>query len=131
VRLLKDIIVRAGTPPGEGQYFDKQQRAQVTSPRFVRAFELARGAPPGLDARVEVWFNDWAEMLKRGRLATEMSGGWMAGQMANWVAPGTAGKWRVAQLPENTFWPTAAPTTPSRAARRRRRSSSPGSSSRR
>lgn len=104
VRLLKDIIVRGGTPPGEGQYFDQQGRAQVTSPRFVRAFELARKVRQlGLDARVEVWFNDWAEMLKRGRLATEMSGGWMAGQMANWVAPGTAGKWRVAQLPENTY----------------------------
>lgn len=104
VRLLKDIIVRAGTPPGEGQFFDNQGRAQVTSPRFARAFELARQVRrQGLDARVEVWFNDWAEMLKRGRLATEMSGGWMAGQMANWVAPGTAGKWRVAQLPENTF----------------------------
>lgn len=104
VRLLKDIIVRAGTPPGEGQFFDNEQRPQITSPRFVRAFELARKVrKQGLDARVEVWMNDWAEMLKRGRLATEMSGGWMAGQMANWVAPGTAGKWRVAQLPENTF----------------------------
>jgi multiple sugar transport system substrate-binding protein len=104
VRLLKDMVVRAGTPAGEGQYFDRQGRAQVTSPRFVRAFELARQVrQQGLDARVEVWFNDWAEMLKRGRLATEMSGCWMAGQMANWVAPGTAGKWRVAQLPENTF----------------------------
>lgn len=104
VRLLKDIIVRAGTPPGEGQFFDNQGRAQVTSPRFVRAFELAQQVRrQGLDARVEVWFNDWAEMLKRGRLATEMSGGWMAGQMANWVAPATAGKWRVAQLPENTY----------------------------
>ncbi len=104
VRLLKDMVVRAGTPAGEGQYFDRQGRAQVTSPRFVRAFELARKVrQQGLDARVEVWFNDWAEMLKRGRLATEMSGCWMAGQMANWVAPGTAGKWRVAQLPENTF----------------------------
>lgn len=104
VRLLKDIIVRAGTPPGEGQFFDHQGRAQVTSPRFVRAFELARRVrQQGLDARVEVWFNDWAEMLKRGRLATEMSGCWMAGQMANWVAPQTAGKWRVAQLPENAY----------------------------
>ena len=104
VRLLKDIIVRAGTPPGEGQFFDNQGRAQVTSPRFVRAFELAQQVrKQGLDARVEVWFNDWAEMLKRGRLATEMSGCWMAGQMANWVAPGTAGKWRVAQLPENAY----------------------------
>ncbi|MFG6442039.1 ABC transporter substrate-binding protein [Roseateles sp. LKC17W] len=104
VRLLKDMVVRAGTPPGEGQFFDAQGRAQITSPRFVRAFELARKVrQQGLDARVEVWFNDWAEMLKRGRLATEISGCWMAGQMANWVAPGTAGKWRVAQLPENTF----------------------------
>lgn len=104
VRLLKDIVVRAGTPPGEGQFFDNQQRAQVTSPRFVRAFELAQKVRRnGLDARVEVWFNDWAEMLKRGRLATELSGGWMAGQLANWVAPGTAGKWRVAQLPEKTY----------------------------
>jgi len=104
VRLLKDIIVRGGTPPGEGQFVDNQGRAQITSPRFVRAFELAKKVRQlGLDARVEVWQNDWAEMLKRGRLATEMSGGWMAGQMANWVAPGTAGKWRVAQLPENTY----------------------------
>lgn len=104
VRLLKDVIVRGGTPPGEGQFFDHQQRPQITSARYVRAFELAKKVRRlGLDARVEVWFNDWAEMLKRGRLATEISGGWMAGQMANWVAPGTAGKWRVAQLPENTF----------------------------
>lgn len=104
VRLLKDIVVRAGTPPGEGQFFDDQQRPQITSPRFVRAFELARKVrQQGLDARVEVWQNDWAEMLKRGRLATEMSGAWMAGQMANWVAPGTAGKWRVAQLPEGAY----------------------------
>ncbi len=104
VRLLKDIIVRGGTPAGEGQFVDNQGRAQITSPRFVRAFELAKRVRQlGLDARVEVWQNDWAEMLKRGRLATEMSGGWMAGQMANWVAPNTAGKWRVAQLPENTY----------------------------
>ncbi|MGM9483455.1 ABC transporter substrate-binding protein [Roseateles sp. NT4] len=104
VRLLKDIIVRGGTPAGEGQFFDNQGRPQITSPRFVRAFELAQKVRrQKLDARVEVWFNDWAEMLKRGRLATELSGGWMAGQMANWVAPQTAGKWRVAQLPENTF----------------------------
>ena len=46
----------------------------------MRAFELARKVRQlGLDARVEVWLNDWAELLKRGRLATEISGGWMAG----------------------------------------------------
>ena len=52
---------------------------------------------------MEAWTGDWAEGLKRGLLATELSGAWMVGQLANWVAPNTRGLWRVAQLPENTF----------------------------
>ena len=103
-RLVKDIVARAGVPVGDGIYFDAQQRPQLTSPRFVRAFELARRVrQEKLDARVDIWFNDWAESLKRGKLATEMSGCWMAGQLANWVAPKTAGQWRVAQLPGDSY----------------------------
>ena len=103
-RIVKDIVLRDGVAPGDGLYFDAHNRPQLTSQRFVRAFELAaRVRREGLDAQVETWYNDWAENLKRGRLATEMSGAWMTGQMANWVAPNTAGLWRVAQLPGATF----------------------------
>jgi multiple sugar transport system substrate-binding protein len=40
----------------------------VASPRFVRAFELAREVRRhGLDARVSEWSNEWSESFKRGR----------------------------------------------------------------
>jgi len=101
---LKDILIRKGVQPGQGLYFDSESRVLVNSPRFVRAFELARQLRKnGLDARVNAWSNEWAEGLRRGQIATELSGAWMVGQMANWVAPTTKGQWRAAQLPEDTF----------------------------
>jgi multiple sugar transport system substrate-binding protein len=101
---LKDILIRTGIGPGEGLYFDRDSRVLVNSPRFVRAFELAREVRrQRLDARVNAWSNEWAEAFRRGRLATELSGAWMVGQMANWVAPDTRGQWEAAHLPGQTF----------------------------
>lgn len=103
-QVVKDIVIRSGLKPGEGLYFDRDSRVLVNSPRFVRAFELARSVRRHkLDARVAAWSNEWAEGFKRGLLATDLTGAWMVGQMANWVAPNTKGLWRAAQLPERTF----------------------------
>ncbi len=104
VQSAKNILMRAGAKPGEGLYFDAESRVLVTSPRFVRAFEVARKLrQSGLDARVAEWTNDWAEGFKRGTLATEMSGAWLVGQLNNWVAPATKGLWRASQLPEGAY----------------------------
>jgi multiple sugar transport system substrate-binding protein len=101
---VKDIVIRSGLGPGEGLYFDRESRVLVNSPRFVLAFELARKVRRNkLDARVNAWSNEWAEGFRRGTLATELTGAWMVGQMANWVAPATKGLWRAAQLPAGTF----------------------------
>ena len=101
---VKDIVIRSGLRPGEGLYFDKDSRVLVESPRFRRAFELAREVRRRkLDAKVNAWSNEWAEGFRRGTLATDLTGAWMVGQMATWVAPGTRGLWRATQLPENTF----------------------------
>lgn len=101
---VKDIVIRSGLQPGEGLYFDKDSRVLVNSPRFHRAFELARQVRQRkLDAKVNAWSNEWAEGFRRGSIATDLTGAWMVGQMANWVAPSTQGLWRAAQLPENTF----------------------------
>ncbi|MBL8306809.1 MAG: extracellular solute-binding protein [Rubrivivax sp.] len=103
-QIVKDIVIRSGLKPGEGLYFDRESRVLVNGSRFRRAFELARAVRRGkLDARVSAWSNEWAEGFKRGTLATEMSGAWMVGQLANWVAPGTAGLWRAAPLPGQTY----------------------------
>ncbi len=101
VQSIKDILIRSGIGPGEGQYFDKDSNVLVTSDRFVRAFEVAREArSQKLDARNTAWSNEWAEGFKRGTVATEVTGAWMVGQLANWVAPKTSGLWRAAALPQ-------------------------------
>lgn len=101
---IKDIVIRTGVRPGESLYFDQDSRVLVTSPRFVRAFELARKARAlKLDAKVMAWSNEWAEGFKRGTLATELSGAWLAGQLNTWIAPDTRGLWRAAQLPEGAY----------------------------
>jgi multiple sugar transport system substrate-binding protein len=103
-RDMKDIAIRTGIQPGEGLYFDKDSRVLVDSPRFVRAFELAREVRRNrLDARVAAWSNEWSEGFKRGTLATQMSGAWLAGHLNSWLAPDTRGLWRAAQLPEGAF----------------------------
>jgi multiple sugar transport system substrate-binding protein len=103
-REMKDMLIRTGIQPGEGLYFDNQSRVLVNSPRFVRAFELARKVRQHqLDARVSAWSNEWSEGFKRGTLVTQMSGAWLAGHMNNWLAPSTAGAWRAAQLPEGAW----------------------------
>jgi len=100
-RDMKDILIRTGIQPGEGLYFDAQSRVLVDSPRFTRAFELGRRVRQHqLDARVNAWSSDWTEGFRRGGIATQMSGAWLAGHLNNWLAPGTRGKWRAAPLPE-------------------------------
>ena len=103
-RDMKDIAIRTGVRPGEGLYFDNQSNVLVTSPRFVRAFELARKVrQQKLDAKVSAWSNEWSEGFKRGTIATQMTGAWLAGHLNNWLAPNTRGQWRAAQLPEGAF----------------------------
>ena len=103
-RDMKDIVIRAGIQPGEGLYFDEQSRVLVTSPRFVRAFELARQVrQQKLDARVGAWSNEWSEGFKRGTIATQMTGAWLAGHLNNWLAPQSKGLWRAAPLPEGAL----------------------------
>jgi multiple sugar transport system substrate-binding protein len=103
-RDIKDIAIRIGVQPGEGLYFDKDSRVLVNTPRFARAFELARQVRGNkLDAKVSAWSNEWSEGFKRGTLATQLTGAWLAGHLNNWLAPNTKGQWRALQLPEQSY----------------------------
>ncbi len=100
-RDIKNLLIRSGIQSGEGLYFGAGHRVLVRSPRFVRAFELAREVRrQRLDARVSEWSNEWSEGFKRGQLATQLTGAWLAGHLSNWLAPATSGRWRALPLPE-------------------------------
>ena len=103
-RDVKDIMIRADLKTGEALYIDKTGKVLVDSPRFVRAFEMAKKVrDQKLDGKIGAWSNEWSEGFKRGTIATQMSGAWLAGHLNNWLAPETKGLWRTAQLPEKAF----------------------------
>jgi len=108
VRDIKDIVIRTGVPSGEGIYYNARGESVVgTSPRFKRAFTLAKAARDNdLDAKINAWSNDWGEALKRGTIGVQMMGAWLGGHLQNWLAPETAGLWRSTALPEGaaTSW---------------------------
>ncbi|MES2931962.1 MAG: extracellular solute-binding protein [Pseudomonadota bacterium] len=98
------IYIRAGLKDGEGIYFDKAGKSLVDSPRFVKAFELAKAVRvAGIDAKVGAWSNEWSEGFKSDKIASQMMGAWLAGHLKNWLAPASTGKWRSAMLPSGTY----------------------------
>jgi len=101
------VIIRSNLKPGEGLYFDKDNKVLVspTNARFVQAFTVAKQIRDAkLDARVGAAFSsDWTTGFQKGNFATEVSGAWLVGHMQNWLAKDYAGKWNAAQLPGNSF----------------------------
>ena len=89
---------------GEEKYFDEDGNCIVDSPLFVRAFEMAKRVRElGLDAQIGEWTNEWYATFKDGTTLMTPSGAWLGGHIKGWIAPDTAGKWRVADLPDNMY----------------------------
>ncbi|RDI96298.1 extracellular solute-binding protein [Meiothermus sp. QL-1] len=98
------INIFATTPANTSPYFDEKGNVIVDTPRFVRAFELAKNIrAAGLDARIGAWTNEWYDAFKKGTVATQFSGAWLQGHLQNWMAPETKGLWRVQHLPEGMY----------------------------
>jgi multiple sugar transport system substrate-binding protein len=103
-RIIKDVFIRAGLKDGEGVFLDAAGRPVIDSPRFERAFALAKRAhDAGIEAGLHDWSNEWVEALRTGRLAAQPMGHWLAGHLATWLAPATSGLWRAVQLPEGAY----------------------------
>lgn len=113
-RDIKDIVIRTDVGssdsafsywrPGQGIFLDRRGKVLVDTPRFVRAFELAKKVRElKLDAQIGTWSKEWTDGFKNGTVATQMSGAWLAGHLANWMAPETRGLWRATQLPEKAW----------------------------
>lgn len=103
-RNVADVLIQANLREGEGVFFDRHGVSLVLSDRFVKAFEMARRVRQlGLDAALTSYTTDWTRGIRENRVAVLLSGSWMAGHLATWLAPDQKGLWRAAQLPENTW----------------------------
>ena len=101
---VAEAIINTTVPEGEGLFFDKDGKSVVTSERFVKAFTIAKTIRDnGLDGRISSWSNEWYEGFRNGTFATQLSGAWLLGHMKNWIAPDTAGKWAVSNLPDGIY----------------------------
>lgn len=101
---LLHTIIRTDVPPGEGIYFDRNDKPLIATPRFEKAFTLAREVRKHqLDGNFTRFTNEWAEGFRRGSYATEMSGAWLGGHLQTYLAPASKGLWRAAQLPAGAF----------------------------
>jgi len=100
---LAFLYWKANVGDGEYEFFDKSGKVLVDSPRFVKAFELAKAVRDAkLDAKIGNWSPEWTDGLNKGTLAVQFFGAWFEGTMRGMV-PTTAGKWRSADLPDKTF----------------------------
>jgi multiple sugar transport system substrate-binding protein len=119
---VMDTYIRAEVQAGQGLFFDAQGRAIINTPRFQRAFELAKAVRVNaLDGNVDRWTNDWFESLRRS-VATEISGAWMGGHLASYIAPDAKGLWRASALPAGAYasWGGSFYAIPSRNAAQRK-----------
>ena len=97
-------IVRTTVKDGEGLFFDEDGNSLITSDRFVKAFTVAKQIrDEGLDGQIGAWTNEWYDGFKTGTVATQLSGAWLLGHLQNWMAPDTAGKWGVSNLPDGIY----------------------------
>ncbi len=101
---IYSIYIRSNLKPGEGLYFDKAGNSLLNTPRFKKGFELAVAARKAdIDGKIGPWSNEWREAFRRGTLATQMMGAWLAGHLQTWLNPEAAGQWRSAALPNGAY----------------------------
>jgi multiple sugar transport system substrate-binding protein len=99
------LYIRADVGENGYLYFE-ECRFLVDSPRFVKAFELAKQIRDAqLDARIDNWSVESMDGLNKGTIVIQFAGAWFENTLRD-AAPKTAGLWRAADLPNQTyaFW---------------------------
>lgn len=82
-------------------YFSKADGSFIgdTNPQVKKAFDFTvRGIQEGWIGNTLIWSPEWNKAINDGDFGVMLGPAWMAGTIKN--AQDTAGKWRIAQLPE-------------------------------
>ncbi|MBN1696689.1 MAG: extracellular solute-binding protein [Spirochaetales bacterium] len=88
---------------GKGDWFKGQEPLEPAR-RFKEVLSLCKEIrDSGIDANFPSWSGEWINSFKEGIVVTMFSGAWLGGHLKNWMAPDTAGDWRVDYPPGKVF----------------------------
>lgn len=99
---LTDLVYNGVRDQSPDQiYFNKEDGAFIgeTNPQIKKAFDFTvKGIQEGWIGNYQLWSPEWNAAINNGDFGVMLGPAWMAGTIRN--AKDTAGKWKIAQLPE-------------------------------
>ncbi len=72
--------------------------------KFMDALNLVKNVrEAGIDADLGSWAPPWLQSFSDGTVAATINGAWFGGALKTYIAPDTAGDWRVTTIPGNSY----------------------------
>lgn len=88
---------------GKGDWFKGKDPLEPAD-RFKAVLKLTRAIRDAkIDANFPSWSGEWINSFKEGIVVTMFSGAWLGGHFKNWMAPNTAGDWRIDYPPGKAY----------------------------
>jgi multiple sugar transport system substrate-binding protein len=88
---------------GKGDWFKGKDPLEPAD-RFKGVLKLCKQIrESGIDAKFPDWSGEWINSFKEGVAVTMFSGAWLGGHLKNWMAPNTAGDWRIDYPPGKAY----------------------------
>ncbi len=88
---------------GKGDWFKSKEPLEPAE-RFKAVLKLCKSIRDAkIDAQFPDWSGEWMNSFKEGIVVTMFHGAWLAGHFKNYLAPNTAGDWRVDYPPGKIY----------------------------
>ena len=76
----------------------------VLQPQGLQPLQLAiKAKSAAIGGNIPAWSERWAPALQSGKIATVVMGGWMLGNLENFIDPDGSGSWRLTSAPGGAF----------------------------
>lgn len=89
---------------GMAGWFNAEGEPLQPKAKFIESLELVDMVrKAGIDGDLGTWSPPWLQAFADGRVAVTINGAWFGGGLETWIAPDTAGDWRVAYIPGQSY----------------------------
>ncbi len=83
-------------------FFDADYNVAIDNPKTLEVLQYAKQVRDlGLDAKAQLWNEEWYNMLRNGEVGFTIIGCWFASFLKSFVDPDGAGNWGMIPIPED------------------------------